>query len=125
GRGGGGGVGPRGAAAPGGRPAYAELTSTQASFEAIKRAVAQAMRTAETDLVDLHLELKLPAIERSFRVAYRASPAPRPRERPSPETILAGAAALLDALGHDAAAALVRRAELTMAPVPGTSTALL
>ena len=106
-------------------PAYADLAASPARFDAIKRVFAQAMRTADTELTDLHIELKLPAIEQSFRVAYRAAPSPSPRERPAASAILAGAAALLDALGQEAAAALVRRAELTTAQVPGTSTPLL
>lgn len=105
--------------------AYAEISGNPGRVEALKRAFAQAMRTADTELADLHLELKLPAIDRSFRVAYRSAPAQAVRERAAPEMILSGAAGLLDALGQTAAAALVRRAQLATAPVPGTSTPLL
>jgi hypothetical protein len=105
---------------------FAAITASPARFEAIKRAFAEALRSPDTELADLHIELVLPGIERSFRHAYRAAPiASGPRERPGPEAILAGAAALLDALGEPSAAAQVQRAELEMAAVPGTSTPLL
>jgi hypothetical protein len=105
---------------------FAAITASAARMDVLKRAFAEALRSSDTELADLHLELALPGIERSFRHAYRAAPlASGLRERPVPEAVLAGAAALLDALGESIAAALVRRAELEMAAVPGTSTPLL
>jgi hypothetical protein len=105
---------------------FAAIAASPARFEVIKRAFAEALRSPDTELADLHLELALPGIERSFRHAYRAAPlGSSSRERPEPEAILAGAAALLDALGEPAAAAQMQRAELEMAAVPGTSTPLL
>ncbi len=107
-----------------GAPAFAALGASPARLDAIKRAFAHAMRSPETELLDLHLELRLPVIERPWAHAYRAAPIAH-RERPLPEAILAGAEALLEALGEPAAAALLRRAELETALVPGTSRPLL
>lgn len=105
---------------------FAAVAASPARFEAIKRAFAEALRSPETELAELHVELALPGIERSFRHAYRAAPlVSSPRERPGPEAILAGAAALLEAQGEPAAAAQMQRAELEMAAAPGTSSPLL
>ena len=107
-------------------PSYAAIASSPSRFEALKRAFAAALRSPETELAELYLELLLPGIERSFRHVYRAAPpALGERERPVPEAILAGAAALLDALGEAVAAALVRRAALETAPVISAATPLL
>lgn len=108
-------------------PAYAEIIAAPARLEAIKRAFARAIRSPETELAELHLELLLPAVELSFRDAYRmAPPVTAPREAASPEAILAGAAALLDARGVASAAAILQRTGgLEVYPVPGTEPAIL
>jgi hypothetical protein len=97
--------------------AFTALTGDAAKLGVVKAAFAQAMRTADTELCDLHVELALPAVGQSWRSAYRDAPA-RPADRPEPEAMLAGAAALLRALGEREAAEMLGRARLEMAVVP-------
>jgi hypothetical protein len=108
-------------------PAYAEIIAAPDRLDAVKRAFARAIRSSETELAELHLELLLPAVERSFHDAYRmAPPVMGPREAPSTEAILAGAAALLDARGAASAAALLRRSGgLEVSPVADAEPAIL
>lgn len=97
-----------------------------AALRAVRAAFADAMRSPLTELADLHVELSLPALDQAWRHAYRAAPSrPIPAERAAPEAILAGAAALLEALGEAQAAAMLARASLDMAPVSDATTPLL
>ena len=106
-------------------PAFIEISRDPARIDAIREAFAQAMRSPETELLALHVELALPGDGRSWSGAYREAPARhRPAERPDPQAILAGAAGLLDALGDRAAASLLDRARLEAAEVQGVETPL-
>ena len=106
-------------------PAFIEIGSDSSRIDAIKEAFAQAMRSPETELLALHVELALPGDGRSWSGAYRDAPVRhRPAERPDPQAILAGAAALLEALGDGAAASLLDRARLEAAEVQGAETPL-
>ncbi|AKT37164.1 hypothetical protein [Chondromyces crocatus] len=99
--------------------AYAALSSDPAQLSTVRDAFARAVRTPETDLAGLALALRLPGIERGWHRAYRdAVPRALP-ERPEPEAVLGGAAALLDAQEQPTAAAMLRRARLEGAEVPG------
>jgi hypothetical protein len=80
--------------------AFVTLTGDPAKLEAVRAAFAQAMRSPETELADLHFELLLPGIERAWSRAYRDAPVRDvPAERPDSGAVLAGAAALLAAAG--------------------------
>ena len=106
-------------------PEFVEITRDSARIDAIKEAFAQAMRSPSTELLALHVELVLPGDGRPWSGAYRDAPVRhRPAERPDPHAILAGAAALLEALGHGAAASLLDRARLEAAEVGGVETPL-
>ncbi|MEP7120916.1 MAG: hypothetical protein ABJE95_08405 [Byssovorax sp.] len=106
-------------------PAFLELSSDAARIEAVKEAFAQAMRSPGTELLALHVELALPGDGRAWSGAYREAPVRhRPVESPDPEAILAGAAALLEAMGDRPAAALLGRARLESAFAPGAETPL-
>jgi hypothetical protein len=108
-----------------GAPAFLEIMGDSARIEAIKDAFARAMRSPGTELLALHVELALPADGRPWSSAYREAPIRhRPTERPDPTAILAGAAALLDALGDRPAASLLDRARLEAAEVQGVETPL-
>lgn len=106
-------------------PAFLEITGDSARLDAIKEAFAHAMRSPSTELLALHVELALPGDGRPWSGAYRDAPVRhRPAERPDPQAILAGAAALLEALGDRAAASLLDRARLEAAEVQGVETPL-
>ena len=106
-------------------PAFVELARDSAAMDAVKEAFAQAMRSPATELLALHVELALPEGGRPWSSAYREAPVRhRPAERPDPQAILAGAAALLLALGHRAASALLDRARLEGAAAEGAETPL-
>jgi len=106
-------------------PAFVELSRDSARIDALKEAFTQAMRSPETELLELHVELALPEGGRPWSGAYREAPVRhRPAERPDPQAILAGAAALLEALGDRAAALLLDRARLEAAEVEGAETPL-
>lgn len=108
-----------------GTEAFIELNRDNARIDVIKEAFAQAMRSTETELLALHVELALPGDGRPWSGAYREAPVRhRPAERPLPQAILAGAAALLEALGDRAAALLLDRARLEAAEVQGAETPL-
>ena len=83
------------------------------------------MRSPDTELAELHLELVLPGLDRPWARVYREAPArDLPAEPRDPEAVLAGAAALLAATGDLAGAAMLGRARLTAAPVPSAGTPL-
>src|SRR5262249_5840374 len=83
---------------------------------ALRAAFARAMRTPDTELAELFVVLRLPAIHLGWHRAYRDAPI-APLERPSEAAVLAGAAALLRAMAHDADADVLADADLETAPV--------
>jgi hypothetical protein len=106
--------------------AFLELTRDEAQLAAVKAAFALAMRSPDTELEQLYVELLLPGEERPWARAYRDAPV---RDLPAPSAesgaVLAGAAALLDAVGETAGAAMLGRARLEVAEIPGAGTPLL
>ena len=104
-------------------PVHAALTADPTRVAAIRDAFDAAMKTPETALLDLAIVLRLPAVRIGWHRAYRSAPPSYEADRPPPEAVLEGAAALLDAgAGADTkAAAMLRRATLEAAEVPGTS----
>jgi hypothetical protein len=106
-------------------PAFLELTRDAAALDEVKSAFAQAMRSPDTELADLHVELLLPGEERPWSRAYRDAPVrDLPAPEGSPSAVLRGAAALLEALGETAGAAMLGRARLEFAQIPGEGTPL-
>jgi hypothetical protein len=103
---------------------FAALSAQPAKLSLLRDTFARAVRTPETELADLTLVLRLPGIERGWHTAYRDAPPP-PIERPDPEAVQGGAAALLDVLGDGRAAAALRRARLEAADVPSAGPAAL
>jgi hypothetical protein len=102
--------------------AFVMLKRDAAKLDAVRAAFAQTMRSAATELAELHLELLLPVVDRAWGRAYREAPMRDwPAERPQPEAVLAGAAALLEALGDRAAAEMLARARLDASVVAGVS----
>lgn len=102
--------------------AFVTLKGDAAKLDAVRAAFAQAMRGAATELAELHVELLLPGVERAWSRAYRDAPIrDLPAERPSPAAVLAGAAALLEAMGDHAAAEVLGRAGLDVSAVAGAS----
>lgn len=89
---------------------YLELTRDAGAGGAVKSAFERAMRTQETELARLAIVLRLPGIGGGWARSYREAPAAPHEERPSPERVLAGAAALLRARGAAKAAAMLERA---------------
>lgn len=105
--------------------AYVALTSDPAGLAAVRDAFARAVRTPETELAELGLVVRLPGVGQGWHRAYReAAPRAAP-ERPEPEAVLGGAAALLSARGDAAGAAALRRAGLEAAEVPGAAQPLI
>ena len=104
---------------------FAALTRDAAQMETVRAAFAQTMRSRQTELADLHLELLLPGIDRTWGRAYRDAPVRDvPAARPDPDAVRMGAAALLRALGDHEGAAMLERARLDAAEVEGTSVPL-
>ncbi|APR83119.1 Hypothetical protein A7982_08468 [Minicystis rosea] len=104
---------------------FVALTRDAARMEAVRAAFAQTMRSPETELADLHLELLLPGIDRTWGLVYRdASLRNLPAERPDPDAVRAGAAALLRAVGEHEGAEMLGRARLDVAEIEGTSVPL-
>ncbi|AUX36633.1 MULTISPECIES: hypothetical protein [Sorangium] len=99
-------------------PAFAALTADGARLAAAKDAFASAVRTPETELADLTLVLRLPGVGRGWNQVYREAALPAATERPPPDAVLGGAAALLEASGDARGAAMLRRARLETAQVP-------
>jgi hypothetical protein len=106
-------------------PAFLELTRDAGALDEVKSAFARAMQSPDTELAGLHVELLLPGEERPWSRAYRDAPV---RDMPAPEAdpsaVLRGAAALLEAVGEGAGAAMLGRARLELARVPGEGTPL-
>jgi hypothetical protein len=78
--------------------------------DAVQSAFERAARTPETALADLVAVLRLPGTGGGWARAYREAPAAPRDERPAPEQVLAGAAALLRAMGAREAAVMLERA---------------
>jgi hypothetical protein len=102
-------------------PAVHVFLSEPERFAAVRDAFARAVRTPETELAELILIVRLPGIERGWHRAYREAAPPASPERPEPEAVLGGAAALLDALGDPHGAEALRRATLEAAEVPSAT----
>ncbi|WP_437305055.1 hypothetical protein [Sorangium sp. So ce388] len=101
-------------------PAFAALTADASRLAAVTEAFASAVRTPETELADLSLLLRLPGVGRGWNQVYREAALSDAPERPHPEAILGGAAALLEASGDAPGAAMLRRARLEAAQVPSS-----
>jgi len=105
--------------------AFHALTSDPAALGAVRSAFARAMRSPDTELSEVHVELLLPVIDRAWAHAYRSAPTRDPgAERPSPEAVLAGAAALLRATGDPLGAAILEHSHLSVAEVASAGTPL-
>ncbi|WP_437673391.1 hypothetical protein [Sorangium sp. So ce131] len=101
-------------------PAFAALTADAARLAAVREAFASAVRTPETELADLAVLLRLPGAGRGWNQVYREAAPPAAPERPHPDAVLGGAAALLEASGDAQGAAMLRRARLEAAEVPSS-----
>ncbi|WP_437894960.1 hypothetical protein [Sorangium sp. So ce124] len=106
-------------------PEFAALTADPSRLAAVKEAFASAVRTPETELADLSLVLRLPGVGRGWSHIYREAALPAAPERPAPDAVLGGAAALLEASGDARGAAMLRRARLEEAQVAGGGGAAL
>ncbi|WP_437295143.1 hypothetical protein [Sorangium sp. So ce426] len=106
-------------------PEFAALTADPSRLAAVKEAFASAVRTPETELADLSLVLRLPGVGRGWSHIYREAALPAAQERPAPDAVLGGAAALLEALGDARGAAMLRRARLEAAQVASGGAALV
>ncbi|WP_437525926.1 hypothetical protein WME79_39985 [Sorangium sp. So ce726] len=106
-------------------PEFATLTADPSRLAAVKEAFASAVRTPETELADLSLVLRLPGVRRGWSQIYREAALPAAPERPAPDAVLGGAAALLEASGDARGAAMLRRARLEEAQVAGGRSAAL
>jgi len=104
--------------------AFAGLGAAPERIARLRAAFEAAMRSPETELADLALLLRLPALGVAWGHAYRDS-SPREAEHPSEAAVLGGASALLAAKGDHEAAAMLARAELESAEVPGSGRELL
>jgi hypothetical protein len=100
-------------------PAFVRLSADPAHQETLRHVFALAMRSPETELADLSILLRLKAIGRPWQSVYRGAPVRSTPERPDAEAVLGGAVALCEASGDDAAAAVLGRASLEMADLPG------
>ncbi|WP_437732349.1 hypothetical protein [Sorangium sp. So ce1335] len=101
-------------------PAFAALTADAARLAAVRDAFASAVRTPETELADLTVLLRLPGAGRGWNHVYREAALPAAAERPHPDAVLGGAAALLEAAGDARGAAMLRRGGLEAAQVPSS-----
>ncbi|WP_437875720.1 hypothetical protein [Sorangium sp. So ce513] len=101
-------------------PAFAALTADAARLAVVREAFASAMRTPETELADLTVLLRLPGAGRGWNQVYREAALPAVAERPHPDAVLGGAAALLEASGDARGAAMLRRGRLEAAQVPSS-----
>ncbi|HZF48501.1 MAG TPA: hypothetical protein VE093_07635 [Polyangiaceae bacterium] len=101
---------------------FAALTADALKVDAVRGAFAAAMRTPETELADLSVVLRLPSIQKGWHRAYRDAPRQSAEaEGRDPDAVLGGAAALLDTMGEEMGAGLLRRGRLEAADVPGGS----
>lgn len=102
---------------------FLELRGDAASLDAVRAAFAQAMTSPDTMLAEMYVELLLPGVERGWGSVYRDAPSRALHAEPSdPEAVLAGAAALLEAMGEPVAAAMMPRAQLCVASIPSAET---
>jgi hypothetical protein len=103
-------------------PVFAALAGDALKVDAVRGSFAAAMRTPETELADLALVLRLPAIQKGWHRAYRDAPQKTAEEGGrDPGAVLGGAAALLEAMGDARGAATLRRGHLEGVDVPGGS----
>jgi hypothetical protein len=92
---------------------FAALTADALKVDAVRGAFAAAMRTPETELADLSVVLRLPSIQKGWHRAYRDAPRQSAEaEGRDPDAVLGGAAALLDTMGEEMGAGLLRRGRL-------------
>jgi hypothetical protein len=104
---------------------FAALTGDPVALAAVRTAFARAMRSPETELLELYVELLLPVLDQSWARVYREAPTRSlPAGPPDPEAVLAGAAALLDAAGDAEGAAMLGRARLSAVEVQSAGTPL-
>ncbi|WP_437286469.1 hypothetical protein [Sorangium sp. So ce406] len=101
-------------------PAFAALTADAARLAAVREAFASAVRTPDTELADLTVLLRLPGAGRGWNQVYREAALPAAPERPHPDAVLGGAAALVEASGDARGAAMLRRGRLEAAQVPSS-----
>jgi hypothetical protein len=100
---------------------YVALGADPTTFERLRAAFAQAMRSPDTELAELFVTLRLPPVGLPWQHVYRQAPVAVEPERPSPERVLAAARAFLQASGDAGAAAVLARAELESIPIAGSS----
>jgi hypothetical protein len=98
--------------------AYADLRAAPARLEAVRAALAAAVRGPGTDLAELVLVLRLPGVAGGLERPLAAATARLDPERPAAAAVLAGAVELLEAEGRFDAAALVEVGALEAADVP-------
>lgn len=98
------------------------LARDPAKLAVVREAFTQTLRSPETELLDLHVELSLPGIEEAWGRVYRRAPARAfPAPAPAADAVREGAALLLAAAGRAAAAEMLGRAQIDAAIVEGTS----
>jgi hypothetical protein len=101
---------------------FVMLRADAAALSAVRAAFDAAVRAPDSELAELSLVLRLPAVARRWGHVYRDAPPEPPQSRPTPAEVLAGARELLEAQGHGEAAALLDSATLDAAQV-GSSAA--
>jgi len=103
-------------------PDFVAISRAPGDVDTLRAAFTQAMRSPDTELSELYVTLRLPAVMRPWGHVYREADASFTAPRaPAPDEVREGAAALLDALGDKGAAAMVLRAEFDVAEVPDTT----
>ncbi|NUP07239.1 MAG: hypothetical protein HOW73_14390 [Polyangiaceae bacterium] len=97
---------------------YVELHREARAVDLVRASFAIAVRSFETELLDLALFVRLPAPTReaSWGRAYRSAPAVSPEE-PTPGRVHAAVVALATAYGRIEAAEILERGELEVAPI--------
>lgn len=101
---------------------FVSLRADGAALGAVRAAFDAAVRAPDTELAELSIVLRLPAVARRWGHVYRDAPPEPPPPRPTTAEVLAGARALLEAEGHAEAALLLDSATLDAAQV-GSSAA--
>jgi hypothetical protein len=101
-------------------PELVALRADPGRLELVRSAFETAVRSPDSELADLALLLRLPAVGTSWQRAYRDAPPHETAERPTPEAVLAGAGALLAAADARSAAQILARASLEVADLPAT-----
>jgi hypothetical protein len=96
---------------------FVMLRADTAALSALRAAFDAAVRAPDSELAELSVVLRLPAVARRWGHVYRDAPPEPPQTRPTPPEVLAGARELLEAQGHADAAALLDSATLDAAQV--------